>query len=161
MGTADAHELTDKYVTCSCLLQGADSFVTDAIKFTYCDGGSIVVSTVIAPPSYHPNKDFHSHPAQPDGHLSEPHRQEGPQQVFCIVSDNGTGVAPHLRDKLFVGQMNPTETGTGIGLFATQQQAAALGGACGYSPKKVGSIFWVSVPLILTLEPANLVRQCA
>ena len=73
-----------------------------------------------------------------------------------LVEDNGIGVAPEFRKKLFTRfqQSDSSSTrsaaGTGLGLAISKSLVELMGGKIGYMPSdKMGSIFYFDVPLCI------------
>ena len=78
-------------------------------------------------------------------------------QNHLIISgeDTGCGVDPTVQPLLFNSVVEPSQNGTGIGLYTVREKAAALGGACGHGQlPSGGSKFWVSVPFRLPTSQA-------
>jgi two-component system sensor histidine kinase/response regulator len=80
---------------------------------------------------------------------SEEHRT----MVALFVADEGPGIAPHERDKLFkeFGRTSAQPTGgessTGLGLWIVKHLVNLHGGVVGVDcPTEGGSIFWASLP---------------
>jgi len=75
--------------------------------------------------------------------------EKGPDRAIVRVSDEGPGVPPHERPRLFEPYARGDHTevpGTGIGLFAARGVVEALGGDIWYEESK-GATFAFSVPL--------------
>ncbi len=71
------------------------------------------------------------------------------EEVRFFVSDNGSGIAPEYRDKVFelFHRLSVDGEGTGIGLALVRRVAELHGGSAWVeSNKNNGSIFWVSLP---------------
>lgn len=83
------------------------------------------------------------------------------QRVMIEVHDEGAGIAPALRSRLFtpfdrLGAERTMTEGTGLGLVLSKQLMSAMGGEIGIAEDK--SIFWISlnavVPVHDTPSPA-------
>jgi len=68
--------------------------------------------------------------------------------VQIDIDDNGPGVEPSLRDKLFLPMVSGRDQGSGFGLAVVQQIARSHGGLVEYLPLADGSRFRVRLPLI-------------
>ena len=70
--------------------------------------------------------------------------------TVCVqISDNGEGIAPSYRDKIFEMFYRGTtnSTGSGLGLFIAKEAAEKLQGAIEFTSEYgVGSVFTVSIP---------------
>jgi PAS domain S-box-containing protein len=76
--------------------------------------------------------------------------EEAGEQVRLWVEDNGIGIAPEHRDRLFkiFGRIHPDHKyeGTGIGLAIVKKAAERMGGTAGFeSEVGKGSRFWVQL----------------
>jgi signal transduction histidine kinase len=68
-------------------------------------------------------------------------------QVEIIVADDGFGVEPELRERLFERGSRGSRIGTGLGLYIVRRVAEAAGGTARYDAReKRGSIFRLSLP---------------
>ena len=77
---------------------------------------------------------------------------EGEETLVADVVDEGTGVRPEFRKKLFsaYSRDNDAAAGTGLGLMICRKVANQIGGDVTYSPRKDGkrgSIFSLHVPV--------------
>ncbi len=113
------------------------NLIGNAVKFT--DRGEIVVRV------------------SPDGKAAK----SGATQVRFEVEDTGCGIALAAQPQLFQpftqadGSIVRRYGGSGLGLAICKQLAELLGGSIGFSSKPgVGSRFWVSVPLLPSVDPA-------
>jgi two-component system nitrogen regulation sensor histidine kinase NtrY len=89
-----------------------------------------------------------------------PESQEGKIEVFLRreddyavveVRDNGSGIPAHEQEKIFVPNFTTKSTGTGLGLAMVKNIVEnAEGKVWFHSKEKIGSVFFVSFPLILT-----------
>jgi len=72
---------------------------------------------------------------------------EGPLAESRVV-DNGTGIPPEARDKIFEPNFSTKTSGTGLGLAIAQKTVDELGGSIGYETEEgEGTTFWVRLPL--------------
>lgn len=88
-------------------------------------------------------------PAQDTSHLCSRHNTPF---LYCTVEDDGDGLRPDQRDRLFQlyvrGLDNRHLTGIGLGLHRCQQIISAHGGKIGvHSQPGCGSQFWFTLPL--------------
>jgi len=91
-------------------------------------------------------------PDDRDGHVRVTARREradeGPQ-VYSTVVDNGTGIPPEVRDKVFEPNFSTKTSGTGLGLAIAQKSIDELGGEIGYETTEgEGTTFWIRLPLV-------------
>jgi len=64
------------------------------------------------------------------------------------VIDNGTGIPPEVRDKIFEPNFSTKTSGTGLGLAIAEKTVDELGGSIGYETEEgEGTTFWVRLPL--------------
>lgn len=76
--------------------------------------------------------------------------------IRCLVADDGAGIPPEQRDKLFDpyfrGSQKPKSVGLGLGLYLCRQIIEAHGGTIGVeSQLGAGTTFWFTLPIELTL----------
>lgn len=78
----------------------------------------------------------------------------GGAEVEIAVADEGPGISPEKRDRLFtrfyLAGSVPTggESSTGLGLYLVRRYAALLGGTVGFRPRSpVGSVFFLRLPV--------------
>jgi two-component system, NtrC family, nitrogen regulation sensor histidine kinase GlnL len=81
--------------------------------------------------------------------------QAGRHAVRIDVEDDGGGVDPSLRERLFLPLVSGRSDGSGFGLAIVQQIVRAHGGLVEYQPLEVGSRFRVRLPLIPAGEPVD------
>ncbi|PSQ94014.1 MAG: histidine kinase, partial [Bacteroidetes bacterium QH_2_63_10] len=68
--------------------------------------------------------------------------------VYSEVVDNGTGIPPDVRDKVFEPNFSTKTSGTGLGLAIAQKSIDELGGEIGYETTEgEGTTFWIRLPL--------------
>lgn len=75
-------------------------------------------------------------------------------RLRVLVQDNGTGIVPNLRDRLFErytrGSRSRHSTGVGLGLYLCRQIVTAHGGQIGVeSTINEGSTFWLTLPIAI------------
>ncbi len=75
-------------------------------------------------------------------------------EVELAVSDNGPGLAPDLKKRLFDPFFSTKEEGSGLGLAMSNTIARAHGGSVGYRPNESGgACFYIRLPVRLP-DPA-------
>ena len=75
-------------------------------------------------------------------------RPSGADKVRIVVSDNGPGLAPEMRARLFEPYATNKPGGTGLGLAIAQRIAIEHGGELGYSDTPGGgATFTVELPV--------------
>lgn len=80
-----------------------------------------------------------------DGGSRTPER--GDRELVISVADDGPGVPPELRDKIFYPFFTTREDGSGVGLAMAQKLVASHGGTLELeSPPEGGSVFLVRLP---------------
>jgi two-component system sensor histidine kinase BarA len=79
--------------------------------------------------------------------------------VRIAVSDTGCGIAPEDQEKIFEkfrqidGSLTRESSGSGLGLTISKELATMLAGNIGLeSEPEKGSIFWLDIPVMLTVE---------
>lgn len=82
----------------------------------------------------------------------------GDARVRFVVSDNGPGVAPEMRDRLFEPYATTKDTGTGLGLAIVQRIVVEHGGEIHYADRPAGGakfsvVLPVSGPTLLPEAP--------
>jgi Signal transduction histidine kinase len=84
----------------------------------------------------------------PDGGRVELQLSASNGRVSVAVDDNGPGVAPEERDRIFRPFWSRDDSGTGLGLAIAHELAAALGGSIQLESKPTkGSRFQLVLPL--------------
>jgi signal transduction histidine kinase len=86
-----------------------------------------------------------------------------PPNVRVSVVDNGIGIDPRFRDRIFgvFERLSPADNpGTGIGLALVKRSVEKMGGTVGVeSTPGVGSRFWFKLPAVLVREAAPMVSS--
>ena len=82
---------------------------------------------------------------------------DAPAWVRIWIEDNGIGIAPEHRNRLFqiFGRIHPSDKyeGTGIGLAIVKKAAERMGGSVGFqSQVGKGSRFWLQLPAVQSRE---------
>jgi len=73
-------------------------------------------------------------------------REEG--MALVEITDNGEGIHPSIKDKMFTPYFTSKSGGTGLGLAIVKNIAEQYGGSVGFlSEFKKGSCFWFRLPL--------------
>jgi two-component system sensor histidine kinase HydH len=86
----------------------------------------------------------------------EIHRNELAQEIEVSVRDNGTGIAPAVRDRLFEPFVSTKESGLGLGLSISKRLIEAHGGTIrGENAPIVGAVFTLTFPLEKESASAN------
>jgi nitrogen fixation/metabolism regulation signal transduction histidine kinase len=76
--------------------------------------------------------------------------------VVAEVSDNGCGIAPELREKIFTPSFSTKTSGAGLGLAIARNTVEELRGRIGFDTEEGrGSTFWVRIPLFQASEDAD------
>ncbi len=69
--------------------------------------------------------------------------------AYSTVSDNGAGIQPDLRDKIFEPNFSTKTSGTGLGLAIARKGVEDLHGEIGFETQEgSGTMFWVKLPLL-------------
>ncbi len=88
--------------------------------------------------------------------LFDVERGERDNTLVAEVIDEGVGVRPEFRNKLFLPYSRDVghASGTGLGLMISQKVAEQAGGSVGYRPRpdKEGSIFYMRLPVVVVQE---------
>jgi two-component system nitrogen regulation sensor histidine kinase NtrY len=69
------------------------------------------------------------------------------QALLITIIDNGPGIAPEIRDKLFLPYVSSGKKNMGLGLAIVQDIMQQLGGSVSVVPQKHGAGFRLTVPL--------------
>jgi two-component system sensor histidine kinase RstB len=84
----------------------------------------------------------------PDGGRVELQLSASNGRVSVAIDDNGPGVAPEERERIFRPFWSRDDSGTGLGLAIAHELAAALGGSIQLESKPTqGSRFQLVLPL--------------
>jgi len=75
--------------------------------------------------------------------------------VSIIISDNGPGIPPHARDKIFDPLFTTKKQGTGLGLAVTKKLIENLFGSITLLPSKEGARFKCTIPQSPTRDQDN------
>jgi len=91
-------------------------------------------------------------PDERDGHIdirtARTHNGDGQPSARSLVIDNGTGIPPAQRDKIFQPNFSTKTSGTGLGLAIAKKSIEELDGAIGFETDEgAGTTFWVRLPL--------------
>ncbi len=71
------------------------------------------------------------------------------QAVFLEISDNGKGILPELRDKIFIPNFSTKSQGSGLGLAIAKSGVETAGGKIWFETEmNVGTTFYLTFPLI-------------
>jgi len=73
---------------------------------------------------------------------------DGHGRAHSRIVDNGAGIPPDLRDKIFEPNFSTKTGGTGLGLAIAQKTVDELGGEIGFETTDgEGTTFWIQLPL--------------
>ena len=67
-------------------------------------------------------------------------------RVRLEVSDEGPGVPPGIRDRVFEPFVTTKQDGVGLGLALTKRIVEDHGGTIGFEPAERGTTFWIELP---------------
>jgi signal transduction histidine kinase len=67
-------------------------------------------------------------------------------RVRLEVSDEGPGVPPDVRDRVFEPFVTTKQDGVGLGLALTKRIVEDHGGSIGFDPGERGTTFWIELP---------------
>jgi two-component system nitrogen regulation sensor histidine kinase NtrY len=71
------------------------------------------------------------------------------QAVFLEITDNGKGIPPELRDKIFLPNFSTKSTGSGLGLAIAKSGVETAGGKIWFDTEvEKGTTFYLTFPLI-------------
>ncbi len=71
-----------------------------------------------------------------------------PEELCVAVRDNGAGIHPEQRSRLFQPYFTTKQHGTGLGLFVTRKLVADHGGTVEFESRLgEGTVFWVRLPV--------------
>ena len=120
--------------------------------------GSTVSASVVAVEQIVLNLVVNAREAMPEGgHLAVEVRRQG-EEVLLVVRDDGVGIAPENRARLFTPFFTTKQTGTGLGLVTVHERVTQLGGRVEVdSPEGGGSRFTIHLPRVEV--PATAVKS--
>jgi len=72
-----------------------------------------------------------------------------------IISDNGPGIDPDLRDQIFFPMISSKETGSGIGLSIAQDIIRIHGGAISFERRNEETLFSILIPISQAMQGAQ------
>jgi two-component system nitrogen regulation sensor histidine kinase NtrY len=77
-------------------------------------------------------------------------------EAIIRISDNGTGIPDHMKDKVFTPNFTTKSSGTGLGLAISANMIDSFNGKI-YFETQVGNgtDFYVSIPLMRIDEPSR------
>ena len=86
---------------------------------------------------------------RPDPRVTVTVRRHAPERVRIVVADNGTGIAPEVRDKIFQHGFTTKPGGHGFGLHASAITMREIGGSLTAESEGVGrgATFAIEVPV--------------
>ncbi|MBB6328812.1 signal transduction histidine kinase [Algoriphagus iocasae] len=71
------------------------------------------------------------------------------QAVFLEITDNGNGIPPELRDKIFIPNFSTKSQGSGLGLAIAKSGVETAGGKIWFETEmNVGTTFYLTFPLL-------------
>lgn len=71
------------------------------------------------------------------------------QAVFLEINDNGRGIAPELKDKIFIPNFSTKSQGSGLGLAIAKSGVETAGGKIWFETEiGKGTTFYLTFPLI-------------
>lgn len=71
------------------------------------------------------------------------------QAVFLEITDNGKGIPPELRDKIFIPNFSTKSQGSGLGLAIAKSGVETAGGKIWFETElNVGTTFYLTFPLL-------------
>lgn len=71
------------------------------------------------------------------------------QAVFLEITDNGSGIPPELRDKIFIPNFSTKSQGSGLGLAIAKSGVETAGGKIWFETEmNVGTTFYLTFPLL-------------
>lgn len=82
--------------------------------------------------------------------------QDTEQEVVITISDNGPGISPEIKDRIFLPNFTTKSTGTGLGLAITKNIVEGSGGNISFETGEKGTKFFVRLK-----KSRNFARQYA
>lgn len=83
-------------------------------------------------------------------HISVSLKKFGADKVVLKVSDNGTGIAKEIQNKVFLPNFSTKYAGSGIGLAIAKRGIEHAGGRITFDTQEgAGTIFFIELPLVL------------
>ncbi len=70
---------------------------------------------------------------------------DGDEHVILRVADNGPGLSPAIREKLFTPFATDKTAGTGLGLVISRDIVSGFGGELEHEPSRAGAVFRVTL----------------
>jgi two-component system, NtrC family, nitrogen regulation sensor histidine kinase NtrY len=75
--------------------------------------------------------------------------EDGSSMAYSMVQDQGTGIEPTLRGKIFEPNFSSKTSGTGLGLAIVRKSVEDMRGTIGFETELgVGTTFWLVLPLL-------------
>ncbi len=79
---------------------------------------------------------------------------EQPNFAASSITDNGTGIAPDVQDRIFEPNFSTKTSGTGLGLAIAKKGVEEMGGEIGFeTEEEKGTTVWIRLPIVH--EPAR------
>ena len=97
--------------------------------------------------------------ASPAPHVAVEVRPAGPDKILIVVSDNGPGLAPEMRARLFEPYATNKPEGTGLGLAIAQRIAIEHGGNIEYADGAPGALSGATFSVELPLSGPTLLHE--
>ncbi len=84
-------------------------------------------------------------PEEREGKISVTLKRQG-ETVEIRIRDNGTGIPPEIRDKIFEPNFTTKNSGTGLGLAISRRIVENMGGKIGFTTSGEGTEFYIVLP---------------